>query len=341
MTTVPHLQTAGVLPKRFVLPQNKLYRQAVAEQSPAFNFVSVNEFGDELLAAKARYALSASWTGKGRFQAASRVVGGRALCLALKYASSVDGNVYRDMERHVDALELKCKVGRQRKGEAQQQRRGRRKGFKQEDPVEENPACKYAPSAFHSNRLDELAQTDMAVFDLPPRLSKWPPSWACSPEQGKQSCLIRRSRGRHGILTKRLDPNAGARSFFEHAEAPELVQNFLKAHERVGGGSTGRQPIARGLRTAFYLSAVVLHNTGANTSCVEQAVRTAESVARLYSQQWRAANIDRFNKDVNVYWSLGLVEHMAFILNRLASRLEAEYGVSPPSTAVSCPINVA
>ena len=109
----------------------------------------------------------------------------------------------------------------------------------------------------------------------------------------------------HGILTKRLDPNGSARSFFEHAEAPELVQNFLKAHERVGGGSTGRQPIARGLRTAFYLSAVVLHNTGATTSCVEQAVRTAESVARLYSEQWRAANIDRFNKDVTVYWSLG------------------------------------
>ena len=104
VTTVPHLQTAGVLPKRFVLPQNKLYRQAVAEQSPAFNFVSVNDFGDEFLTAKARDALSASWTGRGRFQAASRVVGGRALCLALKYASSVDGNVYRDMERHVDAL---------------------------------------------------------------------------------------------------------------------------------------------------------------------------------------------------------------------------------------------
>ena len=54
VTTVPLLQKAGVLPKRFIQPQNKKYRRAVAEQSPAFNFVPVAQFGDEELATKAR-----------------------------------------------------------------------------------------------------------------------------------------------------------------------------------------------------------------------------------------------------------------------------------------------
>ena len=330
VTTVPLLQKAGVLPKRFIQPQNKKYRRAVAEQSPAFNFVPVAQFGDEELATKARSALSASWTGKGRFQAASRVVGGRALCLALKYSSNVDGNVYRDVERHVDALEAKCKrLDEKNKVKRNEAAAGAVEPLKKGQLRRSQPA-KTPILLSIKNKINELAHIDMAVLDLPPRLSKWPAIASTSSQSRRAVMLDPVVRAAdHSILTRRLNPRADARVFFEHAEAPELVQNFLKAHERVGGGSTGRQPIARGIRMAFYLSAVFLHNSGATTSRVEQAVRTAESVSRLYSEQWRAANIDRFNKDATVNWSLGLVEHVAVILNRLASRLEAEYGVSP------------
>ena len=172
VTTVPLLQKAGVLPKRFIQPQNKKYRRAVAEQSPAFNFVPVAQFGDEELATKARSALSASWTGKGRFQAASRVVGGRALCLALKYSSNVDGNVYRDVERHVDALEAKCKrLDEKNKVKRNEAAAGAVEPLKKGQLRRSQPA-KTPILLSIKNKLNELAHIDMAVLDLPPRLSK-------------------------------------------------------------------------------------------------------------------------------------------------------------------------
>ena len=227
------------------------------EHKPPIDFIPASQLDDDDLAINIRRVITSSWNGKGRWQAASRLVSGRALLLAVRYSPSIDGNIYRDLENHVEGLEKKCKKLDEKEKAA---RASTAESATAQLIVSKSQLRRTLPRETPvlvaiEVQIEAWSRLDLALSHCPQGLTPWKAAQNMSPQ--RRVSLMRTASLRvadFAINTKRLSPQASSLDFFEHADAAEIVQGFLAAQRSAGGGSLGQQPLCRAIRAAFYFS---------------------------------------------------------------------------------------